>query len=111
MVRRAQMSTITKHHLDSAASAALGREIRRRRLALGLSQTQLGRPFTRAFVSAVEHGHCVPSLSALFLLAERLRVPPGKLIEAVKLESDGLYTRTREDGPRDAENARQTGSD
>lgn len=110
MVRRAQMSTIPKHRLDPAASAALGREIRRRRLALGLSQTQLGRPFTRGFVSAVEHGHCIPSLSALLLLAERLRVPAGELITAVNLESDGLYTRTREDDPSDAENARQEGS-
>src|SRR5688572_8615591 len=77
------MSTITKHGNDRGIATPLGREIRRRRLALGLTQTQLGQPLTRSFVSAVETGRCVPSLPVLLLMAQRLQVRPGVLIDVV----------------------------
>ena len=57
-------STISKHRSSGDGSAfalALGAEIRRRRLELGLSQQHLGDPFTRSFVSLVEHGRLTPS--------------------------------------------------
>jgi transcriptional regulator with XRE-family HTH domain len=85
------MSTITKHR--RAATISLGAEIRRRRRALGLTQTDLGAPLTRAFVSAVEHGRCLPSLAALALFAERLNSSPAELLDPVKQELASLYTR------------------
>jgi transcriptional regulator with XRE-family HTH domain len=70
----------------------LGAEIRRQRRAKRMTQTELGRPLTRAFVSAVEHGHCLPSLAALAHFADRLDVSPADLLESVKHELAALYT-------------------
>ena len=53
----------------------LGSELRRERTVRGLSQTALGQPLTRAFVSAVERGRTVPSLAALELMLRRVDVP------------------------------------
>ncbi len=99
------MSSIAKPHLRRESAVLLGAEIRRRRTVLGMSQTALGRPFTRGFVSAVEHGYCVPSLSALLLLAERLGTTPAELIGAVNLGLDGAYTGARAAG-QDAHSTR-----
>lgn len=57
-----------------------------------MTQTELGRPLTRAFVSAVEHGRCLPSLAALAHIADRLNVSPADLLEPVKHELAALYT-------------------
>ena len=86
------MSSISKQHLDAATSRRLGAEIRRRRRALGLSQSELGRPLTRAFVSAVENGQCIPSLSALVLLAQRLGTTGAALLDAVNPRLEARYT-------------------
>lgn len=52
---------------------AVGRRIRARRLELGLSQRDLSGPgATYAYVSRIESGQRVPSLSVLIELAERL---------------------------------------
>lgn len=85
------MSTITKHR--ETASRELGAEIKRQRQAKGLTQTELGWPLTRAFVSSIEHGRCLPSLAALAHFADRLSVSPAELIEPVKHELAALYTR------------------
>jgi transcriptional regulator with XRE-family HTH domain len=77
------MSSITKPHIDEESAQRLGGEIRRRRNALGLSQAQLGTPLTKGFVSAVEHGRCTPSLSALALFAERLGTTTADLLKPV----------------------------
>ena len=90
MIWAMRMSTISKHR--QIALAAFGIEIRRRRRAKGLTQTQLGWPLTRAFVSAVEHGRCLPSLPAVALFAERLGVSPAELVDPVKHELAALYT-------------------
>src|SRR5688500_5738545 len=87
------MSSISKPRVDGESARRLGFEIRRRRTRLGLSQTELGRPFTRAYVSAVESGHCVPSLSALLLMAERLNTTAAVLIDAVNPQLAQVYTR------------------
>ena len=92
------MSSISKPRLDDASAQRLGREIRRRRLALGMSQSDLGLPFTRAFVSAVETGQCVPSLSALLLLAQRLQTTGVKLLDEVNPALAPLYTDPRATG-------------
>lgn len=57
-----------------------------------MTQTELGSPLTRAFVSAVEHGRCLPSLAALALFADRLGVSPAELLDPVKHELATLYT-------------------
>ena len=84
------MSTITKHRQN--VSESLGAEIRRRRRALKLTQSELGWPLTRAFVSAVEHGRCLPSLAALALFAERLETSPAELLDPVKHQLASMYT-------------------
>jgi transcriptional regulator with XRE-family HTH domain len=95
------LSSIAKHSPhDGLRGGALGREIRRRRLALGLSQGELGRPLTRAFVSAVERGHCLPSLAALVHFAGRLGVSAGELLDSVNPPSTGVYTAEHENVTR-----------
>jgi transcriptional regulator with XRE-family HTH domain len=76
------VSTITKHR--RALSLGLGAAIRERRRAKGLTQTQLGHPLTRGFVSSIEHGRCLPSLAALSLMAERLDMSAAELLDSVK---------------------------
>ena len=46
-----------------------------------------------AFVSSIEHGRCLPSLAALAHFADRLKISPSELIDPVKYELAGLYTR------------------
>lgn len=70
----------------------LGRRIRLAREALGMSQAELGRPLTRAYVSQVESGRTLPSLPALLHLAERLGVAPGLLLQSRQADPPG-YTR------------------
>ena len=57
-----------------------------------MTQTQLGHPLTRGFVSAVEHGRCLPSLPVLALFAGRLGVSPSELLDPVNYELATLYT-------------------
>src|SRR4051794_1415425 len=98
IVRAVTMSSISKPRLDVSSAARLGIEIRRRRNTLGLSQADLGKPFTRGFVSAVETGRCVPSLTALVLLADRLQTTPADLLMAVNPRLAPMYTRPRATG-------------
>jgi putative transcriptional regulator len=65
-------------------------EIRRYRIAAGLSQGELGARIgrTRSVVSAWERGRYLPSLSNLFLLARAL----DTLVESLYW---GMYTRPR----------------
>jgi transcriptional regulator with XRE-family HTH domain len=76
----------------------LGGRIRAAREALGMSQTELGRPLTRAYVSQVESGRTLPSLPALLHLAERLGVAPGLLLQSRQAGRQGY---TRDDGISD----------
>lgn len=96
------MSSISKPHLDMASTRRLGLEIRRRRTTLGLSQANLGAPLTRGFVSAVETGQCVPSLSALVLMAERLGTTTAELLGSVNPHLAPLYTDRDASGQTDA---------
>src|SRR2546429_6695 len=89
-----RQSSIAKHLScgpDSALARSIGLELKRRRIAAGLSQGQVGRPLSRAFVSAVEHGHVVPSLPSLLLLAGRLGTDAAALLNAVKMDSTAVY--------------------
>jgi transcriptional regulator with XRE-family HTH domain len=85
------MSTISKHPAPADLPSALGEEIRRLRVSRGLTQTQLGEPFTRAYVSAVERGRCTPSVVALLVFAARLQVPAGRLLDAVNSDLPARY--------------------
>ena len=86
--------------------AQLGRDIRQRRRALGLTQSALGSPLTRSYVSSIEHGRCLPSVPVLALFAHRLHVTTDDLLGTVKHELAALYTADRDapslDGPADS---------
>jgi hypothetical protein len=71
--------------LEPAVREAIGHELRRRRMALQLSQGAVGHPLTRSYVSAVELGHAVPSLPALRLMASRLGLSLSEFFAAVEV--------------------------
>lgn len=96
MIPPVSVSTITKHRHH--VSVRLGDEIRRRRWARGMTQTQLGRPLTRGFVSAIEHGRCLPSLAVLALFANWLNVSPAELLDSVKYDLASMYTAADGEG-------------
>jgi transcriptional regulator with XRE-family HTH domain len=50
----------------------VGLAVRAARVARGLTQGELAGPYTAAFVSRVEHGDAIPSLSSLEVLTARL---------------------------------------
>jgi transcriptional regulator with XRE-family HTH domain len=99
-------STISKHQDPASPSiapatsgsrasrrmaAAIGREVRRRRLASGYTQAELGRPLTRAYVSAIELGYVTPSLATLAYLVARLGVPLHEFFKGVNPEWTAEY--------------------
>ena len=73
--------------VDPAWRLRLGDELRRRRRDRGLTQSALGEPLSKGFVSAVEHGRAVPSLPALRLMTHRLGMTLGEFLSAVDDES------------------------
>ena len=75
--------------LDPAWRRGLGAELRRRRRARGLTQQDLGRPLSKAFVSSVERGRAVPSLPALRLMVDRLGVSLAEFFAGVDEQSNG----------------------
>ncbi|MGH2408243.1 MAG: helix-turn-helix transcriptional regulator [Candidatus Limnocylindrales bacterium] len=90
-----RVSTITKHRATGPGSpfaCALGRQVRERRLARGLSQADAGAPLTRAFICSVEAGRTVPSLGALCLIAVNLGVGLGELLGEVDWMVNRCYT-------------------
>lgn len=72
----ARKSTITKIGTRSASGAlpavVIGQVLREARRRRGLTQQQLGIPFSAAFVCSVEKGNTVPSLPSLAILLQRL---------------------------------------
>ncbi len=68
----------------SAIRAALGREVRRRRLAAGLNGRQLAEQagITPGFVSQMEKGQAMPSVATLLAISSALDVSIGELFEA-----------------------------
>jgi transcriptional regulator with XRE-family HTH domain len=77
---------------NSEFALTLGQAIRVRRQARGLTQTQLGHPFTKGFVSEVERGRSLPSLRALTFIADRLDVRVSELLGEVKGGLPRVYT-------------------
>lgn len=90
--RQSSPPTVSSRHADTRLSSdmedavrqAIGQELRRRRLALALTQGAVGHPLTRGYVSAVELGHTVPSLPALRLMASRLGLSLSEFFAAVE---------------------------
>jgi transcriptional regulator with XRE-family HTH domain len=83
-MQKSSISKLPDRGADSPFARSLGQAIRERRRALGLTQSQLGHPLTKGFVSEVERGHSLPSLAALTFLADRLDVSVSALLEPVK---------------------------
>jgi transcriptional regulator with XRE-family HTH domain len=68
----------------------LGMEIKRRRLALQLSQAEVGHPLSRAFLSSVERGRMTPSLPSLVIIARRLNSSAAVLLASVESQLEDL---------------------
>jgi transcriptional regulator with XRE-family HTH domain len=68
--------------LDVGLAREIGARLKAERTRAGLTQSQLaeGR-YTKAYVSALEHGLAKPSMAALSFFAARLGVSPASLIE------------------------------
>lgn len=49
-----------------------------------MTQAELAGPFSKSYVSAVEHGRVMPSLRTLWFMAGRLGVGVGDLVDTVK---------------------------
>ena len=77
---------------DLEFATALGHAIRARRQAIGLTQTELGFPLTKGFVSEVERGRTVPSLRSLVLIAERLGVRIDELLRDLAGQDGAMLT-------------------
>jgi transcriptional regulator with XRE-family HTH domain len=89
-----QQSTIAKQARAGRRSdlgRAIGSELRRRRVAARLTQGSLGEPFSRAFVSAVERGHTIPSVAALAILTDRLGISLDEFFLGVKNDTTIAY--------------------
>ncbi len=66
---------------DTVLANRIGSRLRLARRRAGLTQQQLaGDRYTKAYVSALENGLVRPSMVALDYLADRLNVPPSRLI-------------------------------
>jgi transcriptional regulator with XRE-family HTH domain len=79
---------------DSLLAEAIGARIKRARLASGLTQSALaGDRYTKAYISALEHGIAKPSMAALNYLAPRLGTAPATLIA----DTDPLWDRISAD--------------
>ncbi len=75
-------------------AARIGGRLRSARLASHLTQAQLaGDRYTKAYVSALEHGSARPSMAALAYLSERLGFAPTHFLD----DDDGLWPRLAAD--------------
>ena len=92
-----RMSTISKQSTQHRLATAIGRELRRRRIAAHLSQAAVATPMTRAYVSAVEHGRSLPSITALGLLLGRLDCGFDEFFQGVQQEMTLVYTPAHAD--------------
>ena len=69
--------------LDRGIAEDFGRRLHLTRRAAGLTQSQLaGDRYTKAYISALEHGHAKPSMAALNFLAVQLGTSATLLLES-----------------------------
>ncbi|MGI6034219.1 MAG: helix-turn-helix domain-containing protein [Limnochordia bacterium] len=72
---------------------SLGRVIRRRRLQLGLTQSELGgSELSKSFISQLERDQASPSLQTLSLIASRLQTTASSLLS----EAEGAFPDLRQ---------------
>ena len=71
---------------------ALGYLMKRRRIALGISQEELGlrANLDRTYISGLERGVRNPSLTALVSLASGLGITVANLLENLEIEADNI---------------------
>jgi transcriptional regulator with XRE-family HTH domain len=80
--------------LDRGIAEDFGRRLKAARLRAGLTQAKLAEPrYTKAYISALEHGHAKPSMAALNFLSQRLGITATRLLETdaphwTRLEAD-----------------------
>jgi transcriptional regulator with XRE-family HTH domain len=79
-----------------ALAEAIGAELRFRRRHRGLTQRELGAPFTAAFVSAVELGYAIPSVPALAALTDRLGIGLDDFFTGVNARWTRVYNPAHE---------------
>ena len=96
--RDATLPTVPKSSISQLSGAdrnrravELGRRIRERRRELHLTQSELAAPFTKSYLSAVEHGRTLPSLRVLWLIAGRLGTGVGDLAGDVNILATPQY--------------------
>ncbi len=80
----------------SPAAVELGSRVREQRRRCGLTQSQLGHPLSRSYVSALESGATLPSLGTVWLLSQRLGVTVGQLIDGLNGGDRESYIRVNE---------------
>ncbi|MBM4018020.1 MAG: helix-turn-helix transcriptional regulator [Planctomycetes bacterium] len=70
----------------SRSRSAFGKAVRKRRLALGLSQERLAdlSDLHRTYLSDIERGARNPSLASIVRIARALRTTPSSLLEKVR---------------------------
>lgn len=69
--------------LDRGIAEDFGRRLKAARTQAGLTQAKLAEPrYTKAYISALEHGHAKPSMAALNFLSQRLGIPATRLLDA-----------------------------
>jgi transcriptional regulator with XRE-family HTH domain len=69
--------------LDKGLAEDFGRRLLAARRAAGLTQSRLaGDRYTKAYISALEHGHAKPSMAALNFLAAQLGTSATRLLES-----------------------------
>lgn len=79
---------------ETALAQAIGARIKERRLGAGLTQSALaGDRYTKAYISALEHGLAKPSMAALNYLAPRL----GTTAAALIADQDPAWARIEAD--------------
>ena len=79
---------------QSELALRIGGRLRTARLAAHLTQSQLaGERYTKAYVSALEHGSAKPSMAALAYFSERLGLAPTYFLD----DDEGLWPRLAAD--------------
>ena len=69
--------------LDKGLAEDFGRRLLAARRAAGFTQSRLaGNRYTKAYISALEHGHAKPSIAALNFLASQLGTSATRLLES-----------------------------
>jgi transcriptional regulator with XRE-family HTH domain len=70
------------------STAVIGQVLRDARRSRGLTQHQLAKPFSTAFVSSVELGNTMPSLPSLAILLRHMGITMAEFFSEVERRAD-----------------------